>query len=270
LKRAYVDTPEGQVHYRTEGKGQPLLLLHSATHSSLEFSRIIPILSNKYLVLAMDMLGCGESDKPPRAYQVADYCRSAASFLDAMRIKRASVAGHHLGALVGVELAVTYPKLVNKLILSGAISFSLAENPEELSGAPPGLAFSSYTEAFRPLEITSDGSFMRQVWQKVHGRSPKASPELKYEMCLENLQSGPRGEEAHLAFVYYDPKPRLPLINCPTLVLSGREDAFISHLDNVKKLIPGAVSLIIEGPRSGDIVREMPFEFAEAVTEFLG
>lgn len=76
--------------------------------------------------------------------------------------------------------------------------------------------------------------------------------------------------EAHWAFISYDPQPRLPLIGCPTLVLSGREDAFISELENVKKLIPGARSLIIEGPRSGvSITREMPQEFAEAVLRFL-
>jgi pimeloyl-ACP methyl ester carboxylesterase len=89
-------------------------------------------------------------------------------------------------------------------------------------------------------------------------------------MCIENLQSGPRGEEAHLAFVVYNPKPRLPLINCPTLVLSGRDDAFISHLENVKEMIPGAESFIIEGPRSSDVTREMSLEFAGAVLKFVG
>ena len=217
----------------------------------------------------MDMLGCGESEKPPRAYQIADYANSVASFLDAMGIKAASVVAHHIGALIGVELAVTYPKLVNKLILSGAISSRLVEDPKDLTGAPPGLAFPSFAEAFRPLEITSDGSFLQQVWGKVNGSSPEAPPELKYEMCVENLQSGPRGEEAHMAFVSYNPKPRLPLIDCLTLVLSGREDAFISHLENAKKLIPGSVSLILEGPKSGDVTREMPLEFAQAVLQFL-
>ena len=268
MKRAYVDIPEGQVHYRTEGKGQPLLLLHSAMSSSLEFSRMIPVLSKKYWVLAMDMLGCGESDKPPRAYQITDYARSVASFLDAMKIKKANVAGHHTGALIGVELAVTYPKLVNKLVLSGAISSPLVEDPKDLTGAPPGLAFMSFAEAFRPLEITSDGLFLQQVWGKV-GNSPETPAEIKYEMCIENLQSGPRGEEAHLAFVAYNPIPRLPLIRCPTLVLSGRKDAFISHLESVQKLIPGSVSLIIEGQRSGGVTREMPLEFAEAILKFL-
>lgn len=110
MKRAYADIPEGQIHYRTEGEGPPLLLIHQAVISSLEYSRMIPILSKTHRVMAMDMLGCGGSDKPPRAYQIGDYARSVASFLDSLGIKKASVVGHHTGACIGVELAVTYPE----------------------------------------------------------------------------------------------------------------------------------------------------------------
>jgi len=45
MKRAYADIPEGQMHYRIEGNGEPLLLLHSAVRSSAEYNRAIPFLS---------------------------------------------------------------------------------------------------------------------------------------------------------------------------------------------------------------------------------
>ena len=45
MKRAYVDIPEGQIHYRVEGKGDPILLLHAAVTSSNEYTRVIPFLS---------------------------------------------------------------------------------------------------------------------------------------------------------------------------------------------------------------------------------
>ncbi len=265
MKRAYVDIPEGQIHYRTEGKGQPLLLLHQATLSSLDFVKMIPFLSKKYWVIAMDMLGCGGSDPAPHAYKIEEYAESVKSFLDALRIKRVDILGHHIGAYLGIELAVTYPKLVNKMILSGAAS---VRQTEDLNAAPRGLPYSSYYEAFRALEVNS--SILQQISGKIEGLASKAPPDIKYDMYLENLQSGPRAEEAHMAFISYNPTPRLPLIKCPTLAFSGREDAFISELDNVKKLIPGSVSYVIEGPRSGiTISREMPEEFAEVVLRFL-
>ena len=45
MKRAYADIPEGQMHYRAEGEGEPVLLLHMAVGSSDEFTRVIPFLS---------------------------------------------------------------------------------------------------------------------------------------------------------------------------------------------------------------------------------
>lgn len=47
MKRGYVDTPEGQVHYREEGTGEPLLLLHKAGLSSDEFTEMLPFLGKK-------------------------------------------------------------------------------------------------------------------------------------------------------------------------------------------------------------------------------
>ena len=39
MKRAFADIPEGQMHYRIEGSGEPVLLLHAATNSADEFTR---------------------------------------------------------------------------------------------------------------------------------------------------------------------------------------------------------------------------------------
>jgi pimeloyl-ACP methyl ester carboxylesterase len=265
LNRAYIEIPEGQIHYRMEGKGQTLLLLHQATLSSLDFVKMIPYLSKNYRVIAMDMLGCGGSDPATHAYKIEEYAESVKSFLNALKIKSVNIVGHHTGAYLGIELAVKYPKLVNKLVLSGAAS---VRQTEDLNEAPKGLPYANYYEAFRPLEVNN--SILQQISGKVEGLASKAPPEIKYEMYLENLQSGPRAEEAHMAFISYNPAPRLPLIKCPTLVLSGREDSFIAELDNVKNLIPGSVSYVIEGPKSGiTISREMPQEFAEVVLGFL-
>ena len=47
MKKAYADIPEGQMHYRIEGTGEPILLLHAAVSSSDEYARVIPFLSKK-------------------------------------------------------------------------------------------------------------------------------------------------------------------------------------------------------------------------------
>jgi len=57
MKRAYADIPEGQIHYELKGSGDPVLLLHAATTSSLEYAKVIQFMSRAIAPLAMDFLG---------------------------------------------------------------------------------------------------------------------------------------------------------------------------------------------------------------------
>ena len=254
MKRAYVDIPEGQVHYRTEGSGSPLLLLHQSVFSSDEYSRVIPFLSKDYCVIAMDTLGFGESDKPPRVYQMPDYARSVASFLDSLKIEKANVVGHHTGASIAVEFTVAYPERVDKLVLSGC----------------PVNRGSPIPDFMEPIHTKEDGSHLMAIWERAKSFGPRAPAEIVNEMALEYLKAGPRGEEAHQASHLYDVLSKLPLIKCPTLVLSGRYDLFVSEVENIRKLIPRSKSSIIEGPGTGPaIIRRRPEAFAESVISFL-
>ena len=219
------------------------------------------MLSRAYRVIAVDILGFGESDKPPRVYQISDYARSVVSFLDSLGIDKASVVGHHTGASIAVELAATYPERVYKLVLSGCPLQKDQDNIIKSHIIP---------DFMQPMEIGEDGSHLLRCWKIAQSFGPRAPVEIHYEITLEYLKAGVRGEEAHQASHLYDVRPMLPLIKCPTLVLSGRKDLFISEVENTKNLIPRSKSVIIEGPGTGPaIIRRRPEAFAEAVLDFL-
>ncbi len=63
-----MDTEDGQILDRIGGEGKPLLLLHEAPRSSDEFRALMPILAQNRRVIAMGLMGYGDSDKPPRMY----------------------------------------------------------------------------------------------------------------------------------------------------------------------------------------------------------
>ena len=67
IKQAFVDLPQGQIHYRHAGDGPPLLLLHPTSFSSEAYLEIMPILAARFRVIAMDRFGHGGSDPPLRA-----------------------------------------------------------------------------------------------------------------------------------------------------------------------------------------------------------
>ena len=258
MKRAYTDIPEGQMHYRIEGDGEPLLLLHASVSSSDEFTRAMHFLSNSYRAIAPDFLGHGESDPAPYEYLYADHCRSIASFMDSLGIEKACIVGHHAGGGVAGELAITAPERVRKLVMSGVAIW------EPRGGAPlvdpPNFS--------NPVEIQADGSHLLEWWRRATMWGDKPV-EIAEEEVLEYMKAGPRGEEIHWAGRAYDARPRLPLIACPTLVLSATYDPFYSVAEEVRSLLPdGKLAIIKDGLI--DVDRLMPQEFAEAILDFLG
>jgi pimeloyl-ACP methyl ester carboxylesterase len=258
MKKAYADIPEGQMHYRIEGSGEPILLLHAAVSSSDEYAKVIPFLSKKYLAIAPDFLGNGNSDPAPYQFSVPDHARTIVSFMYSLGIEKAIVVGQHIGAKMAVELAINRPDRVSKLVLS---NIGFYPKPEEGLGTvidPP-----NYTGA---VEIKADGSHVVEWWRR---STCWGHPlEIVEESFLEKVKAGSRGEEMHWAGEAYDPRPMLPLIKCPTQVISATRDVFSIVQETVHKLIPNSTLTVIEnGPI--DINRVWPKEFAEVILDFL-
>ena len=257
MKRAYAEIPEGQMHYRIEGEGEPIILLHMAVASSDEFSRVVHFLSRKYRVIAPDFLGAGDSDPAPYAYQVFDHAHSVVSFMDSLGIKKAGLVGQFNGAMIAAEVAVNWPERVDKLVLAGTGFWEETE----------AIALKEPTNFTTTVEIKPDGSHLLEWWRRACLWGDY-SLEILEERVLEYVKAGPRGEEAHWAGAAYDLKPKLPRITCPTLVLDATHYPFHYLAKEVMNLIPNSRLTTIEnGPMYCD--RAMPKEFAEAIISFL-
>jgi pimeloyl-ACP methyl ester carboxylesterase len=119
--RRYINGPTGQIHvYDTGGEGPPLVLLHQAPTSSLDFAPTFPAFARAgQRLLAVDMPGFGMSDAPQEPASIDTYRDAALAVLDALGVARADLLGHHTGNKVAVELAVAHPGRVGKVILYG-------------------------------------------------------------------------------------------------------------------------------------------------------
>ena len=81
MRRGYVDVEFGQLHYRESGEGPPLVLLHKTPSSSIQYSRVMPLLGERYRCIALDTPGFGMSDPFPSQPLMGDYGRAAIAFL---------------------------------------------------------------------------------------------------------------------------------------------------------------------------------------------
>ena len=80
-RRAYIDLPSGQLHYREIGEGEPLLLLHQTPSSSLQWEAAYPLLAAAGMrVIAPDTPGYGMSDPPAGTPTAEGYAAAALAF----------------------------------------------------------------------------------------------------------------------------------------------------------------------------------------------
>jgi pimeloyl-ACP methyl ester carboxylesterase len=102
---------EHRIFYRRAGRGTPLLLVHGYPTSSWDWARIWDPLTERFDVVAADMLGFGESDKPRgHRYTIAEQADLQLSLLDHLGIRACHALVHDYGVTVGQELLARVPE----------------------------------------------------------------------------------------------------------------------------------------------------------------
>src|SRR5438309_4777116 len=106
-----------KLHYLTAGHGPALLLFHGFTQTSRMWRPIIPVLSDRFTVIAPDLPGIGDSDIPANGL---DMMTSAVRFHELARslgIAKARVVGHDFGMMVAYAYAAKFPTETERLVL---------------------------------------------------------------------------------------------------------------------------------------------------------
>jgi pimeloyl-ACP methyl ester carboxylesterase len=259
VRRAFLDTPEGQIHYCVAGRGRPVLLLHQTPRSWDEYRDVIPLLAGERHVVAMDTIGYGDSYKPARTCEIEDYARGAVALLDGLGIASTAVVGHHTGAVIGMELAATHPERVERLVLSASPFVDAAERERRRGRG----------HAVDQVEPKPDGTHLAELWQGRQRFYPKDRPDLLTRFVRDALKAGEKIVEGHEACSRYRMEDAIGRVRCPTLVTCGTEDPFsFPRAEVIARHIPGSRLAPIAGGTVA-VVDEMPEAFARLVLEFL-
>ena len=136
IRRGYVDTNEGQVHYRSieSGTGTPVVLLHSVGSASAMYEGLMAELAGERPLYALDTPGYGGSAFPPPDPSAEDYARMLLAASAALGLDRFHCVGHHNGAAIACEMAASAPARVASAIFSG-IPYLSTEELAEVEGS---------------------------------------------------------------------------------------------------------------------------------------
>jgi pimeloyl-ACP methyl ester carboxylesterase len=117
--------------YSVAGEGEPLLLVHGiyAGASSLEFRKNFGELSRNFRVYALDLLGCGTSERPHRRYGPEDVTSQVEDFVREEIGGRAHLVASSLSAALVVPAAVRSPRLFDKLVLICPTGYGTLDRP---------------------------------------------------------------------------------------------------------------------------------------------
>jgi pimeloyl-ACP methyl ester carboxylesterase len=106
--------------FRIAGSGPAILLIHGIGDNSTTWATVQAKLAQRFTVIAVDLLGHGQSDKPRADYSAAAYANGMRDLLAVLDIERVTVIGHSLGGGVAMQFAYQFPQLVDRLVLVGA------------------------------------------------------------------------------------------------------------------------------------------------------
>jgi pimeloyl-ACP methyl ester carboxylesterase len=121
----------GDLAYSVSGEGEPLLLVHGvyAGASSFEFRKNFEELSRSFRVYALDLLGCGLSEKPARRYGPEDVTSQVEDFVREEIGDQAHLVASSLSVALVVPAAVRSPRLFKKLILICPTGYGTLDRP---------------------------------------------------------------------------------------------------------------------------------------------
>ena len=102
-------------HYVEAGSGPPVILLHGFPETCYAWRKQIPVLAERYRVIAPDLRGYGETEKPAAPYDKRTMANDILALMQTLGIKRAPLIGHDRGARVATRFAKDHPQAISHL-----------------------------------------------------------------------------------------------------------------------------------------------------------
>lgn len=261
----YAEIEGVRIRGRIIGSGPPLVLLHGLGGTGAEWQASIPVLSQHFKVYVPTMPGHGESGPVPE-YSLEASHRLFLAFLEAEGLEKVILAGQSMGGAVALDLALTFPERVSKLVLVDS----------------PGLG-REVNWGLRLLTLPVLGEIVLDfLWPRLRTHLARLAKLVGMEVPEVMLREGAwklQGSLARLLRTGIDlrgqklwpmMRDRLPHLNVPTLIIWGERDELfpLSQAIAAHRTIPRSKLHIIRG--AGHVLRkEHVAELNAVILEFL-
>jgi pimeloyl-ACP methyl ester carboxylesterase len=239
--KGYADVNGLRMYYETTGSGPLLLAMAGGTMSLEMFSEDVELLSRSFTVLAPEQMGHGRTgDDTERAFDYHDMAESTYELLVSLGIESTLVYGFSDGGVLGLDLAIHHPEVVQKLATSGA-----------------NFHFDGLNPSTREWILTATGETWPADLRESYERLSPDGPQHWNEV-IERIQ--------HMWLSQPDYSPEtLAQITTPTLVIAGDHDAITpEHTVALFRAVPNAQLCIVPNESHGVLPEETVLTFFTA------
>lgn len=241
-------------------------MLHGYTGSHKDWRHQIPLLTEKYQIMAMDHRGHGFSDAPSSSekYSMDIFTADVYDLLQNLEIEKTCLVGHSMGGFISLEFVLEYPEMVEALVLVDTSSGDWERDPdyEEIRRKVEKLARSEGMEAAFEYNATHN-EMIRERLEK--------HPELRQISKEKMIQTSVDGY-IHVGRAIGNWEPvtdHLNEIDIPTLVVVGGDDTpFLEPSQVLKESMPDAELVRVEGATHNPH-EEKPDVFNDILMDFL-
>lgn len=263
LNDKFVSVEGARLRYVEAGRGSSvIILLHGLGGDATHWGRnVLPLAAQQHhRVIALDQIGFGLSDKPPLEYRIETLVRFLAGFMDALKIKRATLIGNSMGGWVAAAFALAHQERVKRLVVADSIGLPLPPNFN--SQAKPNPTASEEVKVLLATLFHDDATYanansvaaMRERMKTKTGEADVSRRlMMAYWRALDTLDAR-----------------KLSELRVPTLIVWGRQDELIPLPigQTLHRLITNSQLLILDD--CGHLPQiEQAAKFNRAVEDFL-
>ena len=236
-----------KLHYRVQGEGPPLVLLHGFTGSGADWRHVFDLdaLARRYRLIVPDLRGHGRSDNPSDAFTVRQCATDVLALMDVLGVERFRAIGMSLGGNTLLHVATRTPARVERMVLVSSPPYYPAE-------------------ARRIMATMTEETRTEAEWAELRTRHPLGDEQIRA------LWRHARGFADSYDDMNFTP-PLLSTISAPTLIVYGDSDPLypVELGLELYRSIPRSRLWVVPGGGHGPIFLEHREAFARTALAFL-
>jgi len=262
-----------KLHYLTAGHGPTVTLLHGFAETSRMWRPIIPVLAEKFTVIAPDLPGIGDSGIPADKIDMKTSASRIHALARSLGVEKARVVGHDIGLMVAYAYATQFPAETEKLVVMDAF---LPGVPgwEAIYNAPNVWHFRFNGEYPEALVKGRERTYFEYFWNVLAADKTRSIPEADRKAYTEAYSKPGR---MRAAWAYFASWPQLAKdfaqisqtrLTMPVLSIGG-DKSLGNELAEQMKLVASDVRVVVLKDTGHWILEERPKETTEAIVKFL-